>query len=209
MLRPKDILDELAISPSSLRLWSTRFAELLSPDAQPSQTDKGGAAQRRYSPSDLELFRSAQRFLASGKTYEETRLALANQEPVPEAPEAPPAQESSTIDFAVIEPIHPIIRAFEEALKAKDQALASKDETIEAFHLVMKGKDHELLALQVTNQRIIHQLDQYRLTGEPEMPEAILMSRAKIGRYTPSQDPERRLLAKLIDALTRSKQDVG
>lgn len=141
MLRPKDILDELSISAPSLRLWSKHFSDLLSPGAQSSQTATGGNAQRRYNQDDLELFRKAKRFLDSGKTYEETLAALQAQEPVPEPPEAPPAHEIPTTELAVIEPIHPVIRAFEEALRAKD-------ETIEALHLVVISKDSEMLTLQ-------------------------------------------------------------
>ena len=124
MLRPKDILDELGISAPSLRLWSKHFSDLLSPGAQSSQTATGGNAQRRYNQDDLELFRKAKRFLDSGKTYEETLVALQSQEPVPEPPEAPPAHEIPTTELAVIEPIHPVIRALEEALRAKDETIA-------------------------------------------------------------------------------------
>ncbi len=162
MLRPKDIIEELGISAPSLRLWSKRFSELLSPGAQSSQTQTGGMAQRRYNQDDLELFKRAKRFLDAGKTYEETLAALTYQEPVPEAIELSPTHEEPSTDLAVIEQIHPLITAFEEALRAKDQVIASKDETIEALHLAMSSKDNEL---QTLHSRV-EELSQSLLTAQ-------------------------------------------
>ncbi len=163
MLRPKDIIDDIGVSAPSLRLWSKRFSELLSPGAQSSQTDTGGSAQRRYSQDDLELFRTAKRFLDAGKTYEETLLALKDQEPVPAAPEPSPAHKAPTIDLAVIEPVHPVVKAFEEALKAKAETIrslearaaevaAAKDETIALLTARIDDLSQSLLTAQTSVQ---------------------------------------------------------
>lgn len=134
MLRPKDIIDQLGISAPTLRVWSNTFAPVLSPGAQPSKTETGGAAQRRYTEEDLAYFRQAKALLDSGKTFDEA-LANLRSEPLPESTEPLIAHQNPPNDVAVVEQIHPIIRAFEEALAAKEQAIQAKDELIAELRL--------------------------------------------------------------------------
>lgn len=129
MHRPKDTSDLLGVSPATLRLWSNHFAAVLSPAAQKSTTEAGTAAQRRYTDSDIAYFRRAKQHLADGKTYEDTLTAL-QSEPIEQEVEPSTQDQPTQINGAstpsLVTETHPIIHAFEEALK-------SKDETIEAL----------------------------------------------------------------------------
>ncbi len=77
MHRPGEIADKLSISANTLRLWSNEFADFLSPSAQASRTEKGGASQRRYTDQDIEVMLRAKLYLSQNKTYEEVRSLLA------------------------------------------------------------------------------------------------------------------------------------
>lgn len=76
MHRPGEIADKLGISANTLRLWSNEFADFLSPSAQASRTEKGGASQRRYTDGDIEVLLRAKLYLSQNKTYEEVRSLL-------------------------------------------------------------------------------------------------------------------------------------
>lgn len=76
MHRPGDVSQRLGISANTLRLWSTHFEACLSPSAQSAKTEKGGAAQRRYTDDDLRVLLRAKVLLADGKTYEEVAQLL-------------------------------------------------------------------------------------------------------------------------------------
>jgi DNA-binding transcriptional MerR regulator len=90
--KPQDVAQELVISPSTLRLWSSRFADLLSDQARKVSPDGTGAmAQRRYAESDLSLLLRAKELLGQGLTYEEARIRLGG---IPQA-----AQQQSQTPF--------------------------------------------------------------------------------------------------------------
>ena len=163
MLRPKDVVDQLGISPATLRLWSTHFAPVLSPAAQKSQTEQGTPAQRRYTDEDVAYFRKAKELLASGKTYEET-LGLLLAEPVDpdgatQAPEEPadlpppsPQTTLSTLDE------HPIFLVFRQALDAKDEVIAAKDDVIASKEETIETLNRELLTVQASKDELIASL---------------------------------------------------
>lgn len=77
MYRPGEIANRLGISANTLRLWSNEFADHLSPSAQASRTESGGAGQRRYTEEDLTTLVRAKVYLSQNKTYEEIRTLLA------------------------------------------------------------------------------------------------------------------------------------
>ncbi len=158
MLKPKDIIDQLGVSAPTLRVWSNTFAPILSPSAQPAKTETGGSAQRRYAEQDLAIFHRAKALLDSGKTLEDTLAVLQSEPlpslrgPLPEAPGSSQTQKNPPTDITVIDQMHPIIRAFEEALAAKDdailakdQTIASKDETIASLNARVKDLSQSLL----------------------------------------------------------------
>ncbi len=159
MLKPKNVLDQLGVSAPTLRVWSNIFAPVLSPGAQPSKTETGGSAQRRYTEQDLAYFQRAKALLDSGKTFEEA-LETLQAEPMPalsetlaEPMEALVAPSIPSTDVAVIEQTHPVIRAFEEAL-------AAKDETIQTLHLTLENKAKEVETLQAAKDQVIEMKEQ-------------------------------------------------
>jgi DNA-binding transcriptional MerR regulator len=79
---PKDIGNELHVSPSTLRRWSDEFADFLSELAgRPHIATDGQATHRRYTDQDLETLRAIKGLLAEGLTYMQVgkRLELLRQ----------------------------------------------------------------------------------------------------------------------------------
>lgn len=81
-VRSKAVCDLLGVPATTLRLWSNEFSDFLSPSAQASVTEKGTAAQRRYTEPDVAILSKVQELLALGMQYDQIREALANK-PVP------------------------------------------------------------------------------------------------------------------------------
>lgn len=133
MHRPKTVADHLAISPATLRSWSTAFAELLSPAAQKAQTEHGGATQRRYTDEDVGVLARAKQLLAEGLTYEEA-LARLRDEPPPAPVE--PTDGVSALESAdalvVSSELHMAMVSLREALAAKDETIAALEERVAA-----------------------------------------------------------------------------
>src|SRR4051794_4805253 len=131
MLRPKEVQDSLGVSAPTLRRWSEKFEDFLSPAAATSTTESGGSAQRRYSDDDVRIFRTVKRLLDNGKTYEEANRALQDGVRIDfdEEIESLTRTEPQSSPPAILEAQeHPAIQIFREALIAKDQ-------TIEALQL--------------------------------------------------------------------------
>jgi DNA-binding transcriptional MerR regulator len=76
-IRPSAITNELSISASTLRNWATAFADYLSPGSQPSITEKGTTTQRRFTDSDVAIFRLVKQHLDAGLTYDAIKELLA------------------------------------------------------------------------------------------------------------------------------------
>jgi DNA-binding transcriptional MerR regulator len=163
MHRPKDVADQLNISPATLRLWSNNFADVLSPAAQKSTTESGTAAQRRYTDSDLAIFRHAKAHLADGLTYEETLTRLREEPP----PETPPLSEilpgDSEHSVQLVTELHPVLRAFEEALRAKDETIRAKDQALAAVEATVQSKEETISALRSTIDLQERQIEDLRL----------------------------------------------
>src|SRR5919205_3905417 len=73
LYRPREAAAQLGIAPTTLRLWSTRFAALLRPSAR---KEEGGGAHRRYTAADLRVLSRAKPLLADGLTYAEVQRRL-------------------------------------------------------------------------------------------------------------------------------------
>ncbi len=134
MYRSKEVTTKLKISPATLRLWTTAFAELLSPGASGSQTESGSAGWRSFTQEDLAILSDVKSLLAQDRTYEHALAVLKSGEPIeagkPLAETQAEATEPSSSP-AIVTETHPIIQAFEEALKAKDETIKAKEQTIE------------------------------------------------------------------------------
>lgn len=153
--RPKQVADQLQISPATLRLWSTKFSEVLSPSAQSATTEKGTSAQRRYTEEDVRYFHRAKQLLGEGKTYEEV-LAILQEEGLPEADVITESieqhTEAPTSALAVTD-------SMQIALISLREALASKDETIEALRETVNATMGHVTDLQQENQRLRQELE--------------------------------------------------
>jgi len=75
--RPGEAASRLGIPPSTLRLYSARFADLLSSAAGGgAQGDTAEGRHRRYTPEDLAVLAEIRRLLAAGLSSELVRLQL-------------------------------------------------------------------------------------------------------------------------------------
>ncbi len=115
LLKPARAAEKLGMPPSTLRVYSTRFAELLSESAgKPPPYPDGKAGHRVYTSRDLAVLGKAKELLEQGLTYEqaleEMRAAGLGMRARPRSvsvssAEAVPAPPSATIE--------PLVRALE------------------------------------------------------------------------------------------------
>ncbi len=70
-LTPGQVAALLGVSPSTLRLWSSKFGHFLSPTAQ-----GGAGSKRRYTPADLATLERVQTLLAGSKSFEDVDRLL-------------------------------------------------------------------------------------------------------------------------------------
>jgi DNA-binding transcriptional MerR regulator len=73
MYQTKDVCDAFDISRQTVRIWTTEFAEFLSPSATP---EKG--QQRNFSDDDMAVFALVHEVKQRGGTYENVHLQLKN-----------------------------------------------------------------------------------------------------------------------------------
>ncbi|MGN6813088.1 MAG: MerR family transcriptional regulator [Thermomicrobiales bacterium] len=75
LYRPREAAAQLGIAPTTLRLWSTQFATLLSTSAR-KEEGRRAAAHRRYTADDVRLLSRVKHLLADGLTYAEVQRRL-------------------------------------------------------------------------------------------------------------------------------------
>lgn len=74
---PSDVAYELNISSSTLRRWSTEFADFLSDSAgRPELSPSGEPVHRRYAEEDVKVLSSVSELLSRGLTYREIAAQL-------------------------------------------------------------------------------------------------------------------------------------
>lgn len=74
---PSDVADELNISSSTLRRWSTEFADFLSESAGlPELSSSGEPVHRRYAEEDVKVLGTVSELLSRGLTYREIAAQL-------------------------------------------------------------------------------------------------------------------------------------
>jgi DNA-binding transcriptional MerR regulator len=134
VLRPKDLTTQLGISASTLRLWTEKFAPVLSPSATKATTETGTPAQRRFTDDDLITLTRAKQLLGQNKTYEEVLEALERDDElvIPEGIPTPPSAPSTGTTPALSTSFddHPIVLAFRETLAAKDETIKALQDQI-------------------------------------------------------------------------------
>ncbi len=76
--RPAEVAARLGVSTSTLRRWSQRFSEYLSPDAgEPAGSGDTDGGHRRYTDEDLTTLLTIKGLLAEGFTYQQVERRLA------------------------------------------------------------------------------------------------------------------------------------
>ncbi len=76
--RPAEVAARLGVSTSTLRRWSQRFSEFLSPDAgEPASSTDADGIHRRYTDEDLTTLLMIKGLLAEGFTYQQVERRLA------------------------------------------------------------------------------------------------------------------------------------
>lgn len=76
VLTPGEVAHLLGISPSTLRRWSTRFAEFLSFGAGHTSAGTASHTHRRYTQEDVAVLRTVRDMLSQGFTYEHVLNSL-------------------------------------------------------------------------------------------------------------------------------------
>ncbi len=76
LLTPGEVAQMLGISSSTLRRWSTRFAEFLSSGAGHSVGGSSSHTHRRYTQEDVAVLRIIRDMLSQGFTYEHVLNSL-------------------------------------------------------------------------------------------------------------------------------------
>lgn len=77
LLKPAEVGKRLGMPPSTLRIYSTKFAEVLSEGAaRPPVTSEGKVGYRLYTERDLVVLRKAKELLAQGLTYDQVLAEL-------------------------------------------------------------------------------------------------------------------------------------
>jgi DNA-binding transcriptional MerR regulator len=147
MYRPGEVANKLGIKPVTLRVWSNEFADFLSESAKSTLTSGGSAAQRRYNDSDIAILQRAKGLLASGKTYDETRRALAGEEP-------PQSQ--------ALQAIEEMTGALARMQSTYDRLLESRDQTIATQQTAMDEQRQHIETLKEHIDRQQAEIDALR-----------------------------------------------
>jgi DNA-binding transcriptional MerR regulator len=98
LLSPAEVARRLDIAPSTLRLYSGRFAEFLSDQAaRPRPMGPNRPGYRRYSAADVALLARAKERLSQGMSYEQVADALAGNRQAAPVPVRPVSEEGSAV----------------------------------------------------------------------------------------------------------------
>ncbi|MBI2953157.1 MAG: MerR family transcriptional regulator [Chloroflexi bacterium] len=156
LLKPAEVCKRLDLAPSTLRIYSAKFRELLSGAA----SGAGVGGHRLYSSRDVLVLSRAKELLGQGLTYDQTlaelKLAMAGVKARGKA-EAKPAEAPREATSGVLSPdvVVDMIETLKAAVGNADKALqASRDllelegrriERLEARMEALEAKVGELL----------------------------------------------------------------
>jgi DNA-binding transcriptional MerR regulator len=140
---PSEVANQLQVSPSTLRRWSSEFADYLSDAAgRPDSDPDGGTSHRRYTDSDLETLMTIKGLLAEGLAYvqvgkrlEALRLRNAAEEELDESTE-------------------PQVRALGPSLQNGSSAVPAVTVLADTLHTVADGQQI-LLGSQQANRELL------------------------------------------------------
>lgn len=151
--RPKEVAGDLGIAPSTLRLWSTEFAEFLSPAA--AKRD-GARRQRRYEEEDRRVLRRVGDVLAreGARDYDQVRRRLL-EEGFRQREVGPPSGRSAprADDEAVIRALEEALGRAEQTLAARNEAIAVRDEAIAGLERTVERQQRTIARLEEARAR--------------------------------------------------------
>lgn len=156
LYRPQDVAAQLGVSSPTLRLWSSNFADDLSPYARKSAPTGQAAAQRRYTDDDVARLLHIKSLLRQGLTFDQVKQRLREpmlevrpagrviEQPLVQAlstnlpgeqfqPSDPAVAEQLSVKDSTIAALREALAAKEKALRALEDTLAAKDKTIDAL----------------------------------------------------------------------------
>lgn len=165
MYRPRDIALSLGISPSTLRLWSTRFATHLSESAR--KEFGGPTGQRRYTDDDLTALRRVKGHLDQGLTYAETGQTLAKATNIgSEQPQRVVERTDSVVRVEVNAFLAPAIQALKEGIDAKEGTISTLKDSLAFLDVYLKTtlqQRDEAVAAQAT---LIREFEKLRVLNQ-------------------------------------------
>ncbi|MGE5619978.1 MAG: MerR family transcriptional regulator [Sphingomonadaceae bacterium] len=167
LYRPQDIAAKLGIAPSTLRLWSARFAGQLSDAARKSPNGLAmPAAQRRYTDDDLEVLLKVKSLLGQGHTYQEVEHRLralpppTSGRPSVDAPlPAEASHETSTSEYTQLQ----------EALKARDKTIAALKESLQFMDAYLQAARMEREEARERARKLEKELEEIRAQAEARL----------------------------------------
>lgn len=145
LYRPQDVAAQLGVSSPTLRLWSSHFADDLSPYARKSAPSGQTAAQRRYTDDDVAKLLQIKLLLRQGLTFEQARGQL--HEGRPEDQPASAVREQRSVQVLLTHPQNEYPQP-QDSVPAEQ--LSAKDSTIAALREALVAREKALQALQDT-----------------------------------------------------------
>lgn len=167
--RPQEVAQRLAISPSTLRLWSNHFAENLSEQARKVADGGALAAQRRYTDEDLATLLQAKELLAQGLTYEEAKPRL-RQPSGKQTTLVAGRQEEAPAHLQ--EEVRLSLASLRETLEAKEKTIEALKESLAFLDVYLRTVLREREDARARERQLQRELD--RIRAEIQEPEAEL-----------------------------------
>ncbi len=164
LYRPHDVAAKLGIAPSTLRLWSARFADELSDAARRSPTGAvGPAAQRRYTPEDLDVLFQIKGLLNEGNSYPEVKRRLQALPPPSCRQSAGAAPEHTGVS---LQPSTHALAPLQEALVARDRTIAALRESLQFMDAYLQAARQEREEAREHTQELEKELEEVRSEAE-------------------------------------------
>ncbi|MHB0871753.1 MAG: MerR family transcriptional regulator [Chloroflexota bacterium] len=165
LYRPQDIAAKLGIAPSTLRLWSARFAGELSDAARKSPAGAlGPAAQRRYTPEDLHVLFQIKGLLGQGNSYPEAKRLLQALPPpsCQQSTSAAPEHIGVSAQASSAQALAPL----QEALGARDRTIAALRESLQFMDAYLQAARQEREEAREHAEELEKELEEVRCVAE-------------------------------------------
>jgi DNA-binding transcriptional MerR regulator len=122
VLHPKEVCAQLAVSASTLRVWSNEFKDYLSPAAQVAPAP--GRAHRRYTAADVEVLARIGQLLHLGHRCDEVKQLL---------PAPPGRSDEQAAPTVRTEDVDQRLHSLEDALARARRQIGSLEEQVDQY----------------------------------------------------------------------------